>query len=69
MDKLLTGDVFLIYMITYPVIRILLDFIRLDVSKVAGVNVNQVFMAAVLIFAGLCLFFRHWVKKKEEGPG
>lgn len=65
-EKLLPGDVFLIYMITYPVIRILLDFIRLDVSKVAGVNVNQVFMAAVLVFAGSSLFFRHRVKKKEN---
>ena len=68
-DKLLPGDVFLIYMVTYPVIRIVLDFVRLDVSKVAGVNANQVFMAAVLVFAGLSLFFRHRVKKKEERPG
>ncbi len=65
-ENLLPGDVFLIYMITYPVIRILLDFIRLDVSKIAGVNANQVFMATVLVFAGLSLFFRHRVKNKEE---
>ena len=63
-DKLIPGDVFLVYLITYPVIRILLDFIRLDASEIAGFNANQVFMMVILILAGLGLYIRH--RKKPE---
>ncbi|MEJ2758750.1 MAG: prolipoprotein diacylglyceryl transferase [Anaerolineales bacterium] len=58
-DKLKDGDLFLIYLITYPVIRILLDFLRLDASQLGGINANQTFMGVVVIGAIAALFLRH----------
>jgi phosphatidylglycerol:prolipoprotein diacylglycerol transferase len=58
-DRLKTGDIFLIYLITYPTIRFLLDFIRLDASMVAGINANQAVMAVVGVVAALVLWQRH----------
>ncbi|MBX3003023.1 MAG: prolipoprotein diacylglyceryl transferase [Anaerolineales bacterium] len=53
------GDIFLTYLITYPTIRILLDFLRLDASQVAGFNANQTLMAVVLVLAAGALIYRH----------
>lgn len=58
-DKLKDGDVFLVYLMAYPIIRILLDFLRLDASEVAGVNANQTLMAIVLVLAAGTLIYRH----------
>lgn len=66
-EELLPGDLFLVYLITYPVIRILLEFLRLDASTVAGVNANQAFMGIVLVFAIGILVFRH--KRISQGAG
>ena len=63
-DRLKTGDVFLVYLITYPVIRILLDFIRVDASEIAGINANQTFMVIVLLAAVGVLVYRHKVQDK-----
>ncbi len=57
--RLKMGDLFLIYLIGYPVGRFFLDFIRLDASQVAGIDINQALSAAVAIAAGLLLFLRH----------
>lgn len=54
-----SGDIFLIYLIVYPVGRFLLDFLRLDASLVAGININQTVMAVVAVCAALSLFIRH----------
>ncbi len=60
--RLKTGDVFLVYLITYPLIRFSLDFLRLDASQLAGVNANQTFMAVVAILSMIALWWRHRVK-------
>lgn len=65
--KTLDGDLFLIYLITYPTIRILLDFLRLDASKVAGVNANQTLMVVIVIFAVFALIWRHRRSHKNSG--
>lgn len=57
-DNLKTGDIFLIYLITYPTIRFLLDFLRLDASIVAGINANQAVMLAVGLVAVAISIFR-----------
>jgi len=57
--RLNPGDIFLTYLVTYPVIRILLDFLRLDASVVAGLNANQSLMAIVLLGAAITLYSRH----------
>jgi phosphatidylglycerol:prolipoprotein diacylglycerol transferase len=65
-ENLKTGDVFLVYLIVYPLGRFLLEFLRLDSSQVAGVNANQIFMLAVLILASFVLLFRHRKQRREE---
>jgi len=53
------GDIFLVYLIVYPVVRFLLDFLRLDASEVAEINANQTFMAVVAVCSVLALCLRH----------
>ncbi len=57
--KLKPGDVLLTYLITYPTARFFLEFLRLDPSPVAGLNINQVLMAVTALGAGLALWLRH----------
>ncbi len=56
---LMTGDVFLVYLITYPVIRFFLDFLRLDASEIAGINANQTLMAVVAVVSAGIIWWRH----------
>jgi phosphatidylglycerol:prolipoprotein diacylglycerol transferase len=58
-EKLKTGDVFLVYLILYPLGRFLLEFLRLDSSQLGGINANQTFMAVVAILSALALVWRH----------
>lgn len=53
------GDVFLTYLITYPVFRFFMEFLRLDHSLVGGVNANQIFMLLVAFTAGGFIIWRH----------
>ncbi len=55
-DRLKNGDIFLLYLIIYPVGRFLLEFLRLDASTVAGINFNQTFMLIVALVATAALF-------------
>jgi phosphatidylglycerol---prolipoprotein diacylglyceryl transferase len=59
--QLRPGDVFLVYLVVYPVGRFLLEFLRMDASQVAGVNANQVVMGVTAVLAGLVLIFRHFL--------
>jgi phosphatidylglycerol:prolipoprotein diacylglycerol transferase len=54
-----SGDLLWIYMITYPIGRFFLDFLRMDASEVAGINANQSFMVLVALCGGIILFLRH----------
>jgi phosphatidylglycerol:prolipoprotein diacylglycerol transferase len=58
-DRLKNGDLFLIYLIVYPIGRFLLDFLRLDASMVGGININQTVMAVVAVLATAVLLWRH----------
>ncbi|MEW6716174.1 MAG: prolipoprotein diacylglyceryl transferase [Chloroflexota bacterium] len=58
-DRLKPGDVFLVYLIVYPIGRFWLEFLRLDASQVVGVNANQVFVLVVAVLAGVALYLRH----------
>jgi phosphatidylglycerol---prolipoprotein diacylglyceryl transferase len=57
--RLKRGDIFNLYLITYPLIRFSLDFLRLDASRVLSINVNQSLMAVVGITATIVLIWRH----------
>ncbi|HXF84483.1 MAG TPA: prolipoprotein diacylglyceryl transferase [Anaerolineales bacterium] len=58
-DRLKSGDLFLVYLIVYPVGRFLLDFLRLDASLVGGININQTVMGVVALCSAVVLFLRH----------
>jgi prolipoprotein diacylglyceryltransferase len=64
--RLKPGDVLLAYLITYPVIRFSLDFLRLDASRVAGVNANQTVAAVVAVVATGALFWHHRATESES---
>ncbi|KAF0111610.1 MAG: phosphatidylglycerol:prolipoprotein diacylglycerol transferase [Chloroflexi bacterium] len=65
-EKLKKGDVFLAYLIIYPVGRFLLEFIRLEYSPIAGININQAIMAVIAVFSACFLVFRHLKKRPAE---
>jgi phosphatidylglycerol---prolipoprotein diacylglyceryl transferase len=58
-DKLKIGDIFLSYLVIYPLGRFLLDFLRLDASRLAGINANQTLSAIVAVAAVGLLVWRH----------
>lgn len=64
-EKLKSGDLFLVYLIGYPVGRFLLEFLRLDASQIGGFNANQTIMAVIAVAAAIGLFLRH---RRESDP-
>jgi phosphatidylglycerol:prolipoprotein diacylglycerol transferase len=58
-ERLQAGDLFLIYLIIYSVGRFFLEFLRLDPSPVAGIDINQLAMAVVALASAVILFLRH----------
>jgi phosphatidylglycerol:prolipoprotein diacylglycerol transferase len=64
-DRLLKGDLFLIYLIAYPLGRFLLEFLRLDPAQVGGINVNQTLMLVVGLVAAATLLWRHLRSRKS----
>lgn len=65
-DRLLAGDLILVYAIFYPVGRFFLEFLRLDAAQIAGINANQAFMAIVAVASSALLIWRH--RKKVSPP-
>jgi len=65
-DRLIPGDLILIYLIGYPVGRFLLEFLRLDSAQMAGINTNQTIMAIVALLSALVLLWRHKRKPNQE---
>ncbi len=64
-NKLFKGDIFFLYLVLYPLIRFGLEFLRLDPSPVAGLNINQTFMAVVVIAASVLLILRHTIRAEK----
>lgn len=54
--RLRAGDLFLAYLGVYAIVRLLLEFLRLDAALVNGININQVFFAIIFVCAGVGLF-------------
>ncbi|MCC7361070.1 MAG: prolipoprotein diacylglyceryl transferase [Anaerolineales bacterium] len=71
-ERLKPGDLILIYLLLYPVLRFLLEFIRLDSSQLFSLNANQTLMAVVALAAALLLARRHQAVRryqlKARGP-
>ena len=64
-ERLKPGDLFLVYLIIYPLGRFFLEFLRLDASQVAGINANQTLMLVTLIVSATVLIIRHWPEWKK----
>lgn len=62
--RLRPGDLFLAYLAVYSVVRISLEFLRLDTALVSGININQLFFAFLLVCAGIGLYLRHQTARK-----
>lgn len=61
---LINGDLFFIYLMTYPLGRFLLEFLRLDPARVGGININQTVMLLVMLAAAGAFIWRH--RKRNE---
>jgi phosphatidylglycerol:prolipoprotein diacylglycerol transferase len=58
-NSLKNGDVFLVYLGLYSGYRFLLEYLRLDVSLINGINANQVFFGLLFISVASGLYLRH----------
>ena len=58
-ERLKPGDLFLVYLIYYPIVRIFMEMLRLDSSTVAGLNANQALMVVVALASAAVLALRH----------
>jgi phosphatidylglycerol:prolipoprotein diacylglycerol transferase len=58
-DRLKPADLFLIYLVLYPFGRFLLEFLRVDISVAAGVNINQLVSLAICLASAYALYARH----------
>jgi len=68
-NRLKNGDIFLVYLIVYPVGRFFLEYLRLDPSPVGTLNVNQTLMGIIALCAAAALVLRHALAKKSDGQG
>ena len=62
------GDIFLTYLIVYPIIRFFMEFLRLDSSTVGGININQWMMLAIAVLSAAAIFIRHRGSRGEAEP-
>jgi phosphatidylglycerol:prolipoprotein diacylglycerol transferase len=67
-NRLKPGDLFLVYLITYPVGRFMLEFLRLDASQLGGINANQTLMAIIALISTTVLFLRHRQRPTSVSP-
>lgn len=65
-ERLLPGDLFLLYLVIYGTGRFLLEFLRLDPAFVGTINANQTLMAVVVVVAAATLFWRHRVSDQTS---
>lgn len=58
-DRLRSGDLFFVYLITYPLGRFLLEFLRIDYVPVWGINFNQLVSLLTALASTAVLIYRH----------
>lgn len=66
-EKLKAGDVFLTYLITYPVFRFFMEYLRLDNSFVGGINANQALMLVIALISAGFILWRHRAEVFTKG--
>lgn len=67
-DRFKRGDLFLAYLVTYPIIRFGLEFLRIDFVPMFGINFNQTLMLVIALASGAALYLRHR-QSTPESPG
>jgi phosphatidylglycerol:prolipoprotein diacylglycerol transferase len=70
-DRLKPGDLILVYMVNYGTLRFFLEFLRLDPSPVAGLDINQVLAAGAVLAGALGLLWQHvlaerWRERRQQ---
>jgi len=58
-QRMKPGDLFLVYLITYPIGRFFLEYLRLDYVPAFGLNFNQGLMAVVALASAVAILWRH----------
>ncbi len=58
-DRLLDGDVFLLYCILYPLGRIFVEMLRPDAWLIGGIATAQIIAVGAIVIAGSALLYRH----------
>jgi phosphatidylglycerol:prolipoprotein diacylglycerol transferase len=58
-DRIKPGDIFIIYLILYPILRFFVEFVRLDSSGFGNLNINQTLSALVALVSLMALAIRH----------
>ena len=58
-ERLKSGDLFLAYLGLYSAYRFLLEYLRLDIAVVHGINVNQLFFGVLFVSVGAAFLLRH----------
>jgi phosphatidylglycerol:prolipoprotein diacylglycerol transferase len=66
MDKLKNGDLFILYLIFYPVLRFFLEFLRLDSSLILEFNVNQALMLVIAVLSAIWFSSRHRAVRRHQ---
>jgi phosphatidylglycerol:prolipoprotein diacylglycerol transferase len=68
-ERMLRGDLFLMYLVTYPLIRFGLEFLRIDFVPLFGINFNQTLMLVIALASAGFLYWRHrQPQPAEETP-
>lgn len=57
--RLKRGDLFLLYLIGYPLGRFLLEFLRIDFVPLFGINFNQTLMLVIAVASAVVFYRRH----------
>ncbi len=65
-DRLKRGDIFLTYLIVYPMIRFFMEFLRLDSPAVGGININQYAMLLIALLSAGFLVARHTILRSRD---
>jgi phosphatidylglycerol:prolipoprotein diacylglycerol transferase len=66
-DRLIKGDLFLVYLIMYPMARFLLEFLRLDPARIGFININQALSLVVALASAAFLLWRHRKQAQDAG--
>ncbi|MEP7358746.1 MAG: prolipoprotein diacylglyceryl transferase [Anaerolineales bacterium] len=65
-DRLKNGDLFILYLIFYPILRFFMEFLRLDSSRVLDFNANQTLMVILAVVAAIWFSVRHRAVRRHQ---